>query len=417
MAAKLAAREAALDREARFRATFDNAAVGMAHVGPDGRWLEVNDRLCEITGYPRDELVRLDVRDIFTHPDEWAEDASELRRILAGEIALYKRQKRCVRKDGSLLWVAVTRSLVRLPDGHPDFFIATIEDIAKAKEAELALARSNRLLDAVIENLPAIVFLKRASDLRFVRMNRAGEQILGYPSGYFVGKSNHEVFPKDQADFMTTVERKVLATGEVREISETPCQTRGGTRYFRVSKSVLRDADGTPTHLLGVSLDITKRKQAEERLRLSEERYRMALEAGRLGSFDWDIAKDVVYWDERSLAALGFAPGTTLDYARSLRFAHPDDRLASPPPSPVRSIPKQRSRPCTNGVGCVRTARRGGRKRRAEPTSPGKGATVMPTAWSAPCATSPAASERNSRSRTRTACSMPSSRTCRRWWS
>jgi PAS domain S-box-containing protein len=125
------------------------------------------------------------------------------------------------------------------------------------------------LLDGVIENLPAIVFLKRVSDLRFVRMNRAGEEILGYPPGYFVGKSNHEVFPKDQADFMTTVERKVVATGEVSEINEAPCQTRaGGTRYFRVSKTVLLDEDGRPSYLLGVSLDITERKHAEEHIKL-----------------------------------------------------------------------------------------------------------------------------------------------------
>ncbi len=269
-------KEALLDRngvtlatgEARFRATFDHAAVGMAHVAPDGRWLEVNDRLCEITGYPRDELVRLDVRDI-THPDDWDEDANQLRRILAGEVALYERQKRCVRKDGSLVWVAVTRSLVRRPDGQPDFFIATVEDINRAKEAELALERSNRLLDGVIENLPATMFLKRASDLRIVRVNRAGEEMRGYPRGYLVGKSDYDVLPKEQADNLATVEREVLASGEVKVISEAPIWIpNGGTRYFRVSKSVLRDADGAPTHVLGVAVDITERKEAEEQVKL-----------------------------------------------------------------------------------------------------------------------------------------------------
>jgi PAS domain S-box-containing protein len=217
--------------------------------------------------------------------------------------------------------------MVRDPDGRPDFYIATVEDISGTKAAEEALANSNHLLDAIIENLPAVVVVKRASDLRYVRMNRAGEEMLGYPPGYLVGKSNYEIFPKEQADFITSVDRDVLATAEIREISEVPFRMPdGGTRYFRTSKSVLRDAENSATHLVSVSVDITDRKKIEERLRVSEERHRMALEAGRLGTFDWDIANDVVSWDARSRAALGL--GETLDFARSVALAHPDDRAS-----------------------------------------------------------------------------------------
>jgi PAS domain S-box-containing protein len=144
-----------------------------------------------------------------------------------------------------------------------------VRDITRRKRAELALENSNRLLNAVIENLPAVVVLKRASDLRYVRMNRAGEELLGYPSGYLIGKSNYEIFPKEQADFITSVDQDVLASGEIREISEVPFQMPdGGTRYFRTSKSVLWDAENTATHLVSVSVDITARKEAEDHARL-----------------------------------------------------------------------------------------------------------------------------------------------------
>jgi PAS domain S-box-containing protein len=269
LAADMSERSGALAAsEARFRAIFEHAAVGMARAAPDGRWLEVNDRLCQITGYTRDELLTRRVQDIM-HPDDLTEGAQQLRRVLAGELASCERHKRYVRKDGSLVWVACTAALVRRPDGQPDFFIKTVEDITRAKEAELALETSNRLLDAVIEHLPAIVFLKRASDLRYVRVNRAGEELLGYPPGYFVGKSVYDLLPGDQADFFTAADREVLASGEARRIREVPWQTpANGTLYFRTSKSLLRDTNGTPTHLLGVALDITERKQAEEHVKL-----------------------------------------------------------------------------------------------------------------------------------------------------
>jgi PAS domain S-box-containing protein len=121
--------------EVRFRAIFEHAAVGMARAAPDGRWLEVNDRLCQITGYTRDELLTRRVQDIM-HPDDLTKGAEQLRRVLAGEVASCERHKRYIRKDGSLVWVACTAALVRRPDGQPDFFIKTVEDITRAKEAD-----------------------------------------------------------------------------------------------------------------------------------------------------------------------------------------------------------------------------------------------------------------------------------------
>ncbi len=143
-----------------------------------------------------------------------------------------------------------------------DIVLLAIDDITERED-------SNRLLDSVIENLPAMVFLKRASDLRFVRFNRAGEQLLGYSRSEMIGKNDYDFFPKEQADFFTAVDREVLASDEARDIAEEPVRTRdGATRYLRTSKIVLRDADGKPTHLLGASLDITERREAEEHIKL-----------------------------------------------------------------------------------------------------------------------------------------------------
>ena len=129
------------ESEQRFRATFEQAAVGIALVSPDGRWLRVNDRLCEITGYSRDELLACRFQDI-THPDDLEADRVSVLKILAGEIRTAALEKRYVHKDGSIVWINVTFSLLRKQDGQPDYFIAMVEDIRARKEAERALAES-----------------------------------------------------------------------------------------------------------------------------------------------------------------------------------------------------------------------------------------------------------------------------------
>ena len=124
--------------EEQFRATFEHAAVGIAHVGLDGLWLRVNGRLCELLGFAREELLQLTFQDI-THAGDLAADLSNVRRVLAGEVAHYRMEKRYWRKDRSLLWANLTVALVRQPAGAPDYFIAVVEDISARKRAEGAL--------------------------------------------------------------------------------------------------------------------------------------------------------------------------------------------------------------------------------------------------------------------------------------
>jgi PAS domain S-box-containing protein len=139
--------EAALRSSAElFRATFEQAAVGIAHVGVDGRWLRVNQRLCDIVGYPRDELLARSFQAI-THPDDLASDLALMRQVLAGSRTRYTIDKRYIRSDGSAIWIALTVSLVRDADGRPDYFISVVEDISARVAAETALRELNVTLE------------------------------------------------------------------------------------------------------------------------------------------------------------------------------------------------------------------------------------------------------------------------------
>jgi two-component system, cell cycle sensor histidine kinase and response regulator CckA len=133
--------EALRDSQERFRATFEQAAVGLAHVGLDGRWLHVNQKLCDIVGYSRDELLQRTFQDV-THPDHVATDVKEVRRILENQLQTYSTEKRYIRKDGSVVWINLTTSLVRTRSGEPSFFITVVEDIDNRKHAEEALRES-----------------------------------------------------------------------------------------------------------------------------------------------------------------------------------------------------------------------------------------------------------------------------------
>lgn len=130
----------AQENQMRFEATFDQAAVGIAHVAPDGQWLRVNDKTCQIVGYSREELLRITFQEI-THPDDLDADMRFVQQVLSGEIAHYTMAKRYLHRTGKIVWIRLTVSLTRKKDGQPDYFISVIEDINQAKLADLELKR------------------------------------------------------------------------------------------------------------------------------------------------------------------------------------------------------------------------------------------------------------------------------------
>jgi PAS domain S-box-containing protein len=144
------AEEELLLSEERFRATFEQVTVGVAHVSLDGRWLWVNQKLCEIVGCRKDELLSKTFQDI-THPDDLEVELRYTRQLIAGDLGTYSMEKRYLRKEGSVVWINLTVSLVRDASGDPSYTIAVIEDITERKHAEQGLRRSLNMLLALRE--------------------------------------------------------------------------------------------------------------------------------------------------------------------------------------------------------------------------------------------------------------------------
>ncbi|WP_265949089.1 response regulator [Dechloromonas sp. A34] len=140
---------------------------------------------------------------------------------------------------------------------------------------EEEIRATSRLLDSIVENIPNMIFLKRAADLRFVLFNKAGEQLLGLDRQNLLGKNVHDLFCQEEADFFTGKDRQVLDSATAIDIPEEIVTTsHGSQRILHTKKLALRNSRGEPEFLLGISEDITEHKRAAEEL----ERYRAHLE-------------------------------------------------------------------------------------------------------------------------------------------
>jgi hypothetical protein len=156
--------------------------------------------------------------------------------------------------------------------------------------AETALLQTE-LLDAIVENIPDMVFVKEADALTFVRFNRAGEQLLGIPRDQLIGKSDNDFFPPDEARFFIDKDRETLLKRTLVDISEEPIQTSGGERWLHTKKVPILAPDGTPRFLLGISEDITDRKRDVAALRAAIEQ--AELSNRELEAFSYSVAHDL----------------------------------------------------------------------------------------------------------------------------
>ena len=144
------------DSEARFRGYFELGLVGIAITSPEKGWVEVNDRLCEMFGYTRSELLQKTWPEI-THADDLAKTVKQFERVLAGEIDGYWLEKRFIQKDGTVIYGSVDVKCLRLDDGSVDYFVVMIQDITDRKLAVQASHEKQVQLDNLLSNVDAII--------------------------------------------------------------------------------------------------------------------------------------------------------------------------------------------------------------------------------------------------------------------
>lgn len=224
----------------------------------DARYTDVNQAACRLLGYDRDELIGKTIFDLIPVEDAARLEMERADLLVPGRVKTGEWTLR--RKDGTSVPVEASANI--LPDGRWQAFV---RDISERKRVEEQLKAANAFLDAIIENIPLMLFVKESQSLRFVRLNRAAEDLLGWPTQTLIGKNDYNYWPKEQAEFFVEKDREALKSGSIVDIPEEPIQTRyRGVRILHTKKVPVLDTTGNPIYLLGISEDITERRRIEK---------------------------------------------------------------------------------------------------------------------------------------------------------
>ena len=168
-----------VEDERRFHEIFDKSAVGESIIGLDGKWLDVNERMCNIVGYSRKELLIKHFADI-TYPDDIKASEEAREKLLAGKNDYTELEKRYIAKNGNIVWVLLSIALYRNHDKNPHYFIAHTQDVTQFKKIEKQLKESKEKFFTIFHSSPSLISVTRLSDSKIIDINEGFTNLLGY---------------------------------------------------------------------------------------------------------------------------------------------------------------------------------------------------------------------------------------------
>ena len=340
------AEEALHKAERLYRRLFQEAGVGVAQIDSrTGRFLKVNRKYCEIVGLTEDEMLATTFMRI-THPDDLAEDLGYLERMQSGERSTFTMEKRYVKKNGSIVWVILNVATLWEAGEMPSQHIAVVQDITALKRTETALRESEERLLLALEsaNMGTWEWDAESDSLQW---NNRQYELFGIRPEDFHGTGADalsRIHSKDRPRIQAAVRRALEEGATVREEFRV-VHADGSVHWLFGSGRPLRDERGRYRHAVGVNLDITERRRAQEEMQsLNEalearvrertaalaqanERWDWVVRATNDGVWDWDLVHDTVYFSPRWKEMHGFLESDRTESTKEwLARIHPEDR-------------------------------------------------------------------------------------------
>ncbi|MFN7085279.1 MAG: PAS domain S-box protein, partial [Burkholderiales bacterium] len=310
------------EMEERFRATFEQAAVGLMHSSLDRRFLLVNRKFCDMLGYTADELLRMSATAVH-HPEDSDKDRLLEQKLIAGEIDTFSFEKRYIRKDGRVIWANRTVSLVRDDAGRPKYFIRVVEDITARKEAE-------QRYRATFDSAPVGIMHTDVRSHAILHANPKLCEILGYTREELLSMTTSDIphpdfVGSDQPQYL----QQMLEGRMASHASERLYRRKDGS-FVWVNRtiSLVRDPAGNPLYFIRIVEDISDRKRAVTALRESEEKFRQL--ADNIPEVFWiaDIGmRELLYLSPLYEKVTGMPVAKAMKHPhRCLEIVHPEDR-------------------------------------------------------------------------------------------
>jgi PAS domain S-box-containing protein len=268
-----------------FKHFFNNNNDLACIANTEGYIEKVNAKFINSLGYTFNELTENPFVN-FIHPED-----------LASTLKIYEEQtkgkevinfvNRYRKKNGEYLWLDWNATT----DEKAGKVYALARDITESRKIAQELQQTNAFLDTVIESIPNMLFVKDAKELKFLKFNKAGENLLGYQKSELIGKSDFDFFSPDQAQKFVEIDKGILKTGELMDIPEESIETTNGVRWLHTKKIPVNDTHGNPKYLIGISEDITDKIKQDKLLRQQAARLKSVND--ELEAFSYSVSHDL----------------------------------------------------------------------------------------------------------------------------
>ncbi len=288
---------------AQFESLFDAAPDAIVVINSESRIIKWNPMAELLFGYTSEEAIGRSLPELIIpvkQREHYADVIDNFTKSHTSGNNNLSSEMRAMHRNKNEFDIEI--SLSHTIHQEQPLVIAFISDITRRTQMEKENTQTRNFLDSIIENIPDMIFVKDAKELRFVRFNKAGETLLGAKREDLIGKNDHDLFPKEDADFFISKDREVLDEKKMMDIQEEKINTPSGERWLHTKKIPILDESGNAIYLLGISADITERKrlenerlEAEKQLRTSEIQLGLILE---------NIGEGVVVTDTRQRVVL-----------------------------------------------------------------------------------------------------------------